>query len=105
MVHSCDLHDSLQSDFLRRMDLWGMARGGHGLPKVSPGPPCPTLPRPAGRPPLKRLYGRFRGGPPTGRVAHGRLYPFGHPAPYAKSENPTFENSIEPGIYDVYSCA
>jgi hypothetical protein len=31
-----------------------MARGGHGLPKVSPGPPCPTLLRPAGRAPLKQ---------------------------------------------------
>jgi hypothetical protein len=30
-----------------------MARGDHGLPKVSPGLPCPTLLCPAGGPPLK----------------------------------------------------
>jgi hypothetical protein len=32
--------------------------------KFHPGPPCPTLLRPAGGPPLKRPYGRFWGGPP-----------------------------------------
>jgi hypothetical protein len=55
------------------------AWGGHGLLKVSPGPPWSTLLRPAGGPPMKRPYGltpygRFRGGPPAGRrrVGHGR---------------------------------
>jgi hypothetical protein len=32
------------------------------------GPPCPTLLRPAGWSPLKRPYGRFRGGPLTGSL-------------------------------------
>jgi hypothetical protein len=42
-----------------------MARGGHGLPKVSPGPAMPTLLRPADGPPLKWPYGCFSGGPFT----------------------------------------
>jgi hypothetical protein len=37
------------------------------------GPLCPTILRPVGGPPLQRLYGHFRGDPPTGRVACGRL--------------------------------
>jgi hypothetical protein len=36
-------------------------RGGHGLPKFSPGPPGPALLRPAGRPPLKRPDNRADG--------------------------------------------
>jgi hypothetical protein len=48
-----------------------MARGGHGLPKVSSGLPCPTLLRSAGGPPLKRSYGCLRGDPPTGQTACG----------------------------------
>jgi hypothetical protein len=52
-----------------------MARGGHRLPKVSPGPPCLTLLRPAGGPPPKRPYGHFRGSPPAGRAACSRLLP------------------------------
>jgi hypothetical protein len=71
-----------------------MRRGGHGLPKVSPGPamsyPWWTLGKPfpdtlggpvgdpwqtLGRPPLKQTYGRFRGGLPTGRVACSCLLP------------------------------
>jgi hypothetical protein len=48
--------------------------------KVHPDLPCSTLLRLAGRSPLKRLiasrlYGRFRGGPPTGWAACGRLLP------------------------------
>ena len=42
---------------------------------VSPGLPCPTLLRPAGRPPLKQPYGRFRSGLPTGLVACSHLLP------------------------------
>jgi hypothetical protein len=35
-----------------------MARGGHGLPKVSIGNlQCPIIPRPTGEPPLKWPYG------------------------------------------------
>jgi hypothetical protein len=39
------------------------------------GPPCPTCLRPVGRPLLKRPYGRFRGGPPVGWAAGGRVLP------------------------------
>jgi hypothetical protein len=41
--------------------------------------PCPTLLHPAGGPPLKWPYGQFGGGPPTGRVAWGRVLPFWTP--------------------------
>jgi hypothetical protein len=55
-----------------------MARGGHGLYKVSPGPAMPDPSKPAGNPLLKQPYGHFTGGPQGGqRVAD--LYPFGHP--------------------------
>jgi hypothetical protein len=56
-----------------------MERGGHGLPKVSPGPAISTLLRPVGGPPLKQPYGRFRGGPPAGRAACGCLPPLWTP--------------------------
>jgi hypothetical protein len=58
------------------------ARGGHGLPKVSFGPPCPTLKRPAGGPLLKQPDGCFRGGPPIRRVALAIFFPLVHPTPY-----------------------
>jgi hypothetical protein len=38
-----------------------------------PGPPCFTLLRPAGGPPLKQPYGCFRRGLPAGRKACGHL--------------------------------
>jgi hypothetical protein len=43
-----------------------MARGSHGLPKVSLRPVMPTLSLPCGRPPLKWRYAHFRGGCPQG---------------------------------------
>jgi hypothetical protein len=43
--------------------------------KFHPGPPCPTLLRPAGGPLLKRPFGRFRGRPLAGRAAFGHLQP------------------------------
>jgi hypothetical protein len=52
-----------------------MAVGGHGLPKVSPGPAIPYPFMPCGGPPLKRPYGHFRGGPLNGQAACGRLVP------------------------------
>jgi hypothetical protein len=54
-----------------------MARGGHGLPKVSlrPAMPCPTLLRPAGGPSLKWPHDRLRDGSPAGQAACGRLLP------------------------------
>jgi hypothetical protein len=39
--------------------------------KFHPGPPCPTLLRPAGGPPLKRPHVCFRGGSPTVQTAGG----------------------------------
>jgi hypothetical protein len=51
-----------------------MARGGHGIPKVSPGPAMPDPSTPCGQ--------TFRGGSPAGRVACGRLLPFGTPYAY-----------------------
>jgi hypothetical protein len=46
-----------------------MARGGHGLPKVSPGPAMPYPSTPCGQPPLKQPHSRFRGCPPCGQAA------------------------------------
>jgi hypothetical protein len=66
MVHSASSHGR-------------MARGGHGLPKVSPWPAMPYPSRPAGGPPLKRFYGCFRGRPPTKQAACNRLLPFWTP--------------------------
>jgi hypothetical protein len=40
----------------------------HSL-KYHQGPTCPTLLCPVGGPPLKRPYGRYRGGPPAGHAA------------------------------------
>jgi hypothetical protein len=63
-----------------------MARGGHGLPKVSPGP---ALPNPS------RLYALHAGHPRNSLTAVSRMarapggrpaavfYPFGHLTPYA----------------------
>jgi hypothetical protein len=47
--------------------------------KYHPGLPCPTLLQPAGGPPLKRPYGCFRDGPPTGQVACGCVLPLWTP--------------------------
>jgi hypothetical protein len=41
--------------------------------KLHPGPPCPTLLRPAVAPPPKRPYDRFGAGPPAERAACGRF--------------------------------
>jgi hypothetical protein len=41
--------------------------------KFHPGPPCPTLLRPPGGPPLRRPCFGFRGGPPAGAVGGWRL--------------------------------
>jgi hypothetical protein len=55
------------------MDVWqGVAMDSL---KFHLGQPCLTLLRPACRPPLKRPYSCFRGGPPTGQAAYGRLLP------------------------------
>jgi hypothetical protein len=61
--------------------------------KYHQGPPCSTLLRPTGKPPPKRPYARFRGGPPTavaqpqgGRPA-AIFYPLGHPTPYVSFQH------------------
>jgi hypothetical protein len=54
--------------------------------KFHPGPPCPTLLHPVGGPPLKRPYGRFRGGPPARWAACSHILPLGYPVPYAYAE-------------------
>jgi hypothetical protein len=57
-----------------------MARGGHGLLEVLPGPTMPyALLRPAGGPTLKQPYDHFRGGLPTGRATCSRLLPLWTP--------------------------
>jgi hypothetical protein len=43
------------------------------------GPPCPALLGPAGKSPLKRPDGHFRGGPPAGQESCGRLIPSSTP--------------------------
>jgi hypothetical protein len=50
-----------------------MARGAHGLSKVSPGPAMPYPFTPCGREPLKRPHGNLRSRPPVGWAASGRL--------------------------------
>jgi hypothetical protein len=70
------------SFFLAKVFLHGrMARGGHGLPGVSPRPatPYPFTPGTRAKPETAIC------GPPTGRVTCAVYYPFGHPTPYAVS--------------------
>jgi hypothetical protein len=62
--------------------------------KFHPGLLCPNLllpaGRPAGKPPLKRLYGlmAFSGvALPQGRQPATVFYPLGHPTPYAYAES------------------
>jgi hypothetical protein len=64
-----------------------MARGGHGLPKVSPGHALLYLSMPCGQGmyPLKRPHGRFMGCPPV-----AAFYPFRHPVPYAYAHDATY---------------
>jgi transcription elongation factor Elf1 len=52
-----------------------MARGIHGLPKVSLGPAMHNPCTPCGRATPKRPSSHFYGGPPIGRVACGRFLP------------------------------
>jgi hypothetical protein len=65
--------------------------------KFHPGPPCPTFLYPSGGAPLKWPYGCFRGDPPAGLAACGRLLPLGS-TPYAyvliKIEYVTFNDTV-----------
>jgi hypothetical protein len=61
-----------------------MARGGHGLPKVSHGPAMPNPSTPFGRATpeiaLRSVSGVTH---PQGGQPAAVFYPFGHPTPYA----------------------
>jgi hypothetical protein len=58
-----------------------MARGGHGLAKVSPGPTKPYPSTPYRRAtPETAVSGMTR---PLARRSTALFYPFGHPTPYA----------------------
>jgi hypothetical protein len=59
-----------------------MARGIHGLPKVSPGLPSPTFLRLAGGPPQNGLTVAFRVARLQGGQPAAVLYPLGYPTPY-----------------------
>jgi hypothetical protein len=61
------------------LDHGRMARGGHGLPKVSPRPARLNPFTPLGGPHLKRPHNHFRGGPPAGQAACGHLLPIWTP--------------------------
>jgi hypothetical protein len=71
-------------------DCYGhMTRGGHELPKVSPGPTMPNPFTSMSGPPLKQPYGRFRDDLLAGVVClqggwpAAIFYPLGHPMQYA----------------------
>jgi hypothetical protein len=75
------LHKSIRTKspvLLRVMGVW-QGVGMDSL-KFHSDLPCPTLLRPAGRQPLKRLYSHFRGGLPTGWEACSHLLPIWTPA-------------------------
>jgi hypothetical protein len=68
-----------------------MARGIHGLPKVSPGPAIADPSMPCEQAPPKLLYGwRW----PARRAGDLRLFSplFGHPTPYAHVPHPSDRN-------------
>jgi hypothetical protein len=56
-----------------------MARGGHGLPKVSLGYAISYPSMPSGQPALKRLHGHFTSSHMQGRQPAAVFYPLGHP--------------------------
>jgi hypothetical protein len=60
-----------------------VAKGGHGLAKVKLGTAMLYLSMPCGRPPLKQLYGHFRGGSPQCWLPAAVVYPHGYPTLYA----------------------
>jgi hypothetical protein len=68
-----------------------MARGGHGLPKVLPGPAMPCSSTPCGRATPETALQPFQEWPaPKGRSA-AVFYPLGDPTPYAYGRLSTFE--------------
>jgi hypothetical protein len=76
---------ALGPPFVRKDERHGcMARGDHGLPKVSPGPAMPDRSMPCGWATPETApgpYGCFRDGPQSRPAAV--FYPLGHLTPYA----------------------
>jgi hypothetical protein len=71
--HLPDAMDNPHHSNFSSMGVWqGVAMDSL---KFRPSTPCPTLLRPKCGPPLKRLYGCYRGDPPPGRAACGRPLP------------------------------
>jgi hypothetical protein len=70
-------HEGFPRKFRAKLCSIGVSQGvAMNSLKFHPGPPCPTLLCPVSRPPLKWLYGCFKGGPCTDC---GRLLPLGTP--------------------------
>jgi hypothetical protein len=67
-----------------------MARGGHGLPKVSLGPSCPTLLCLVGGSTLTGLKVILGVAFPQGWPPAAVFYPLGHPTPYGSDKNHMF---------------
>jgi hypothetical protein len=75
------LHNSIRTKSPVLLLVMGVWQGvGMDSLKFHSGLPCPTLLRPAGRQPLKRIYSHFRGGLPTGWAACSHLLPIWTPA-------------------------
>jgi hypothetical protein len=67
-----------EGSWLRRM-----ARGGHGLPKVKPGPAISYPSTPYGQATPQTDFSRFRVALMQGGRPAAVFYPFVHPTPYA----------------------
>jgi hypothetical protein len=81
-----DVTDAQKVRFLFPFSLMGVWQGvpvAMNSLKFDPGPPCPILLRPALSFYALRPYSCFRDGLPAEWASCGRLYPFGHPTPYA----------------------
>jgi hypothetical protein len=74
-----------------------MAKGGHGLPNVSPGPAMPYLSMPCGQATLKQPYGCFWGSPPTGWTLD-RLQLFSNPlnTPHCSPMHHVYLSQMQP---------
>jgi hypothetical protein len=78
----------ISSSPLVEQPLGRMVSAGYGLPKVHPGPPCSTLFRLVGEPPLVAVSGVAR---PQGWRPAAVFYPIGHPEPCAYASCPLVE--------------
>jgi hypothetical protein len=81
-----------------------MARGGHGLPKVSPGPAMPYPSTPCGWTTPETALRLFQEWP--ARRAGGlrpSFYPFGHPTLYACGD-PSVDKIVTPASKFIHPC-